>query len=127
MRYIVHATVALLCLFPLATSASGECAWALWVKRSAVNMREAKSIEEDDWELDAAVPTYSACLQAAKQRATRNLAGREDVNVKQSKMNSLIGGGFAVHVELKQPEYASFTYTFRCFPDTVDPRGPKGK
>ena len=41
-------------------------------------------------------------------------------------MRALVGSGFSVFTEFKQPESSSSEVQFRCFPDTVDPRGPKG-
>jgi hypothetical protein len=50
----------------------------------------------------------------------------EAINVTKREMHGLIGGGFRVFTKFKDPEHAASEVTFRCFPDTVDPRRPKG-
>jgi len=118
--------LAALCVLLTAGPASAECAWVLWMKTELVNVTAGK-IESDGWQIESAVPTYAACTTSARRRAERTAEPSEGPNVKGTGLNELIGGGFRVSKQYRSPEHASASVEFRCFPDTVDPRGPKGK
>jgi hypothetical protein len=117
---------ALLAVLAFASSAGAECAWALWVRHTFVNVG-GKAIDTRAWELESAVPAYATCHEAARQRARRMTEPSPDAtNVKERKVSELIGGGFIVSTDFKEPEYSASSVEFQCFPDTIDPRGPKG-
>jgi hypothetical protein len=121
---------ALLLLLASSGTTFAQCAWALWTRYTSVNLKEGAngSIETGDWHIKSAEPTYAACIETARERATRTVeALPEPNNVKSSEILELIGGGFVVTQELKQPEHASIKQEFRCFPDTIDPRRPQSK
>ncbi len=89
------------CVLTSAATASAECAWVLWTERPT---------RSDQWSLSGtrgAFETKKECDQAAR-------IGNE-VEAK------ALG---AAQKQRRTPE-PSALYT--CFPDTVDPRGSKGK
>lgn len=99
-----------------------ECAWVLWERYQFVNMNPGKPIERGDWQIFAALPTYDACRNAARERADRHAEpSPQAVNVKDLQVHQLIGGGFGVRIEFKEPQHSSSYVTFQCFPDTVKP------
>ena len=82
--------IAVVCLLVLATSASAECAWVLWV-------RDVSTLGPSAFEPQESYTSKKEC-ERDRSRATENAkkAGRTR-------------------------EF------YHCFPDTIDPRGPKGK
>jgi len=127
MRLAPTASALMLCLLTSAATAYAECAWVLWTQIEFVGLTKGKPIDTGDWELETAVPTYAACNDAARERARRRAERKPgETNVESKRLSTLIGGGFSVQTIFKQQENASSYSTFKCFPDTVDSRGPKG-
>jgi hypothetical protein len=95
--------LALLCLLTLATSAHAEGAWILWMMGAS-----------SPWDSIGTFPTREQCVGALRQEAQAveklGLKVTEDVP----------GGSFAA-------TDADRDIRGQCLPDTMDPRGPKGK
>jgi hypothetical protein len=112
-------------LLTSAATAYAECAWVLW--EAAVDGLTANS---GDWGPQTAAPTYAECKAAARERALKEKS-RTWSNLESVDMMELTGGGgFKVvqrfrHEGRDRPSYTS--WHFNCLPDTIDPRGPKGK
>ena len=121
-------TIALLAVLALVlapTTASAECAWVLWMQYERINLTPGKAFDTDGWVIVSAVPTYLVCNEAAKQRAERAADQKAGGNLASIELSSLIGGGYGVSTKFNTPRGASIL-TFRCFPDTVDPRAQAG-
>ena len=117
----------LLVAFSLLTSAVmvyPECAWVLW---EGV-WTEKTTPHEQSWAVLASWPSFGDCQpMMSRAAADRGQRWRPSPTAPSSATGVLPD----VKVEGNQvsliSKAGSLNYTYLCLPDTVDPRGPKGK
>lgn len=93
--------------------ARGACAWVLWGNSGTLDpdapIELGARVFPSDWQPTKAFDTAEACETVRKE------AERDEWKIFLAKRNE------------NKPKGARWdTFVYRCLPDTIDPRGPKG-
>jgi hypothetical protein len=107
--------VALLSLLAFARSAHAECAWVLWAERWGATPKGVDFYVVKEWKLLRAHESKGRCDENAAERAAAIIRGVP--NATSAGENNVL---------VREGSKGTFTF-FKCLPDTIDPRGPKGK
>ena len=109
----------LLALFLLtsAATAHGECAWVFWLEVTDPRTHESSSRPVSGW------GTREAC----EQTLTQKLASDSEKDTAMEVTVDRQAGRPRLWVRRKGHPELLAVYTYVCLPDTVDPRGVKGK
>ncbi len=110
--------LALLCVMLLASTVSAECAWVLWVEDIWSFKPKSGIPDKREWSLIQSEPSKRQCEKA------------QDVNIRNvSEPDSTLAEKIEVNENMvfKRRENVTLIHRALCLPDTVDPRGPKGK
>ena len=114
-------------LLALATTAHAECAWVLW-EESTILSATADTFE---WKILKTGSAEKACAEAVAAQVRATLAFWQSperqppglrADAKPTRKIDVSSNQVLVH-----SAGSSYGYRFLCLPDTVDPRGPKGK
>jgi hypothetical protein len=108
-----------LLLLTSAATAHAECAWVLW--------QEISGVSSSGYSSEYGISLASSSEQECRREAAAQLRARETM-LRQPGPNKK-----TPDVKIEGP-YVKYTfeggilnYRYVCLPDTVDPRGPKGK
>jgi hypothetical protein len=89
-------------------TASAECAWVLWSK-----------VGSDDWSPHTGFPASELCYSAISAELAQDTARKYVMHDLVTRRHP--GEAFYVHAGLQRSIH------MKCLPDTIDPRGPKGR
>jgi len=109
-----------LSLLTSTATASAECAWVMWGESTG-----PPAYETSDF-LVSAFDTKPACEQAREKQIAQVVRVKpKDTEVSVDE----ISGRTRIWLKTKAKDGSVLTTVYRyvCLPDTVDPRGPKGK
>jgi len=116
MRLRRASLIVTLSLLVSTATAYAECAWLLWEER--VSSYTTVAGEDRRSESPRAFPDRDSCLAyLTKTVRESNINGDQ---------RATLGPGMSGVIEVSSP-WTRHTKMFYCLPDTVDPRGPKGK
>ena len=101
----IYARILIATLSLLATSASAQCAWVLWVIQGTT--------------VDHLDASYTVAQDCVRELDVREQGLRPDRTL-------LVTRSVATRLTATDRITAGFSTTYLCLPDTVDPRGPKG-
>jgi hypothetical protein len=111
--------VAGLLLLALTTSASADCAWMLWQQEESTYSISP----EPKWTTPLAYPDRAACVAVIARRVKAWEQGKSPNQEVRPAENDTA----AEFITWGSDRRGFGRYSLHCLPDSVDPRGPKGK
>jgi hypothetical protein len=117
IRWLGVLLVALCYLLVMATSASAECAWVLWQRVDSFDARGA--LVSSPTSVGATYTTSAECITAI-DRLEGQWQSPQAVVMRDAQ--TMLAVMFR-----DNNQTVTTAMSFLCAPDTVDPRGPKGK
>jgi hypothetical protein len=114
MMKTTKALLTTLSLLALASSVFAECAWVMWTHIET----QSDSNQRDEWVLTG-VPNAADCYASLRATMKMQAADKPQSSDEATRVvaNAVVRGSCGTVT----------TYTYSCLPDTIDPRGPKGK
>lgn len=112
--------VTLVCLLASVPAAHAECAWVLWEFKERY-WRKADALDSA-WTI---LQVYEARNECRTDQA--KLLSGETSWAPAYKNRSRLDDGFFVSIEVDGKVVGTIKQRALCVPDTVDPRGPKGR
>jgi hypothetical protein len=113
---MIRPLLVIICLFASAATAAAECAWVLWAY-SVSSVREA-------WSPDSAAQSQNACQAKIAEYIENWRTHKEKGHLEETEVLKV--QTTSVTYRLKKNGHEVFL-RYTCLPDTVDPRGPKGR
>jgi hypothetical protein len=135
---LLRVSLAVVLLLASVGTASAECAWVLWreitVSAFDANGREDPDAAQHSWDIVAATPDNQLCLKAVaaklKEWAAQTKPMPEIPGYPRLQSTTQVGGN-TVTTTSRRPDTGAVAFVGQtrllCLPDTIDPRGPKGK
>jgi len=117
MRLRQAAVIGTLFLLAGAANASADCAWVFWLEAGDARTHESSSRPVSGW------GTREACEQALTQKLASDWERDTEMDVTVDRQ----AGRPRLWLRRKGHPEPLAVYSYVCLPDTVDPRGPKGK
>ena len=137
-RWLSIVVVAGLSLLAFAASASAECASVLWSKVESTTYIPKFSSYSSEWDFLVARSSLATCerdiytkTNEMAQRVKESDSALSKLGVGVKKVATVEVLGNIVSTTWRGPDDGQITGTsslrYVCLPDTIDPRGPKGK
>jgi len=109
--------IAAMSLLASAATASGECAWVFWLEAGNPRTHDSSSRPVSGW------GTREACEQALTQKLASDSEKDTEMDVTVDRQ----AGRPRLWMRRKGHSEPLAVFSYVCLPDTIDPRGPKGK
>lgn len=114
----IYAALIFILILVVPRESEAECAWVLWQEG------QEEHGPYQPWGMQSAFPNYERCVTAAKDHAESWAVAHRymrSADADHVMTKPTMDGGWAMFVRGVQRMAA------KCLPDTVEPRGPKGK